>query len=260
MFRPPPPFLIGMIHLPPLPGSVHHTDALSAIVKHALADANVLCLAGFDGLMMENFGDAPFAADELEPVTVAAMAIVAAAIKSEVDLPLGINALRNDAASALGIAVAAGASFVRINVHTGISATDQGFIQGKADQTVRLRQRLGPNIAIYADVHVKHAVPLNQPDIALAAEETAYRGCAQGIVVTGSTTGRSADLDAVRRVKEAVPDRMVLVGSGATADTVAEILSAADGVIVGSSLKPEGRTDQPIDPALAQAFIRAARS
>lgn len=254
----PRPALIGMIHLPPLPGSPNHQLSLAELVAHAVRDAKTLHEAGFHAVIMENFGDVPFAADRLEPVTVAAMAIIAAEVRSAVPLPVGINALRNDAASALGIAAAAEASFIRVNVHTGVVASDQGMLQGQAYETLRLRQRLGAGIGILADVHVKHATPVSQPDIALAAEDTAYRGLADGLIVSGSTTGRPADLEDVRRVKEAVPDRLVLVGSGATAVTIADILSVADGAIVGTALKQGGRAGQPVDRELARRLTHGA--
>ena len=253
----PRPLLIGTVHLPALPGSPRHRLPLAGLVEHAVADAEALRRAGFGALLIENFGDVPFAANCLEPAAVAAMGIVAAEVRSATSLPIGINALRNDALAALGIAAAAEAAFIRVNVHTGVAATDQGILQGRADETLRYRQRLGGDIGILADVHVKHAVPLSQPDIALAAEEIAYRGLADGLIVTGPTTGRPADLEDVGRVKQAVPDRLVLVGSGASAETIAGILAVADGVIAGSSLKPSGRTNEPVDLELAREFIRA---
>ena len=258
MFDLPRPFLVGMIHLPPLPGSPKHNQSLAELIEHALTDARELREAGFGAVLIENFGDVPFTGGRLEPATVATMGIVAAEVRSATELPVGINALRNDAISALGIAAAAEAAFIRVNVHTGVAATDQGLLEGQADQTLRYRQRLSRDIAIFADVHVKHATPVSQPDIKLAAEEAAYRGLADGLIVTGPATGRPTDLDNVRRVKQAVPDRPVLVGSGATADNVADILAVADGVIVGSSLKAGGRPDEPVDPQLARTFVQAA--
>jgi len=254
----PRPLLVGMIHLPPLPGSPSQRMGMAELTEHALADAATLADAGFDALLVENFGDAPFTADRLEPVTIAALGIITARVKAARPLPVGVNALRNDATAALGVAVAAGADFIRVNVHVGVVAADQGILQGKAAETLRERQRMGGRIAIFADVHVKHATPLSQPDVALAAEETAYRGLADALIVTGSTTGRPAGLDQVRRVKQAVPDRPVLVGSGATAETIADILGVADGAIVGTSLKPGGRVDLPVDADLARVFVRAA--
>jgi len=255
----PHPLLVGMIHLPPLPGSPHHQMCLADLVAHAVTDGRTLAESGFGALLIENFGDVPFSPEHIEPAAVAAMGIVAYEVRAATSLPIGINALRNDALSALGIAAAAEAAFIRVNVHVGVAASDQGILQGQADQTLRYRQRLDRDIGIFADVHVKHAVPQSQPDIALAAEEVAYRGLADALIVTGPTTGRPADLQRVGVVKQAVADRLVLVGSGASAQTISDILAVADGAIVGTSLKPGGRADQPIDPQRARAFVQAAQ-
>lgn len=256
----PHPLIIGMVHLPPLPGSPGNAGGgVDAVVEHALRDARTLADAGFAALMVENFGDAPFAAERVAAETVAALAIVVREVRRATNRLVGVNCLRNDARSALGVAAVAPADYVRINVHTGIAATDQGMITGRADETLRVRASLCPGVRIFADVHVKHAVPVNQPDIALAAEETAYRGRADAIIVSGATTGRPADRAALAKVKAAVPDKLVLVGSGATADTIAAILGICDGAIVGSALKPGGDIAAPIDAKLAAGFIRAAQ-
>ena len=259
MIELPRPILIGMVHLPALPGSPRHCLSMDTIIDRAVQDALTLRKAGFTAVIVENFGDAPFAADRIEPVAVASMAVVAREVVRAFAMPVGINALRNDAAAGLGIAAAVGAAFIRVNVHVGVAATDQGIIQGQAADTLRLRQRIGPDIGIFADVHVKHASPLSQPDIALAAEETAYRGHADALIVSGPSTGRAVDAANLRRVRDAVPDRPVLVGSGATAETIADLLQLADGVIVGSSLKAGGRVEEPVDAERARAFIAAVR-
>jgi uncharacterized protein len=255
----PSPLLVGMVHLPALPGAPASRMTLEQIVEFALADARTLTQGGFSALMVENFGDAPFSAGSLEPLTVAAMGIVVREIVRASGVAVGVNCLRNDAASALGIAAAAGAALVRVNVHTGVAATDQGFIEGRAFETVRLRERLCPRVKIFADIHVKHASPISQPDIVLAAEETAYRGRADAVIISGSATGKPADLDQLGAVKAALPDKLVLVGSGADAESIQTILQRADGAIVGSCLKPGGRIDQPVDPGLVKQFMRAAR-
>ena len=253
----PEPLLIGMVHLPALPGSPAHRLSVEDIIAHAQTDAVALADAGFGGLMVENIGDAPFAAGPLEPVTVSAMAIVVRELVRTTALPVGVNCLRNDACAALGIAATTGARFIRVNVHVGVAATDQGFIEGRAYETLRERQRLCPEVRIFADVHVKHAEPVSQPDIVLAAEETAYRGLADAVIVSGPTTGRPTDEYDLANVKVAVPDKPILVGSGATADTIKAILEVADGAIVGSSLKPGGDIAKPVDPQRAGAFIKA---
>lgn len=228
--------------------------------EYAVGDALVLREAGFDALIVENFGDAPFTGQSVGPWTVAALAVIVAEVKSVAGLPVGVNVLRNDGPAALGIAAAAGADFLRVNVLVGVSATDQGFVEGQASELLRFRTSVAPSVQIFADVHVKHAVCLSQPDIALAAQETAYRGQADALIVSGTATGRPTDLDDLRRVREAVPDRTLLAGSGTTPESVSRILDIADGAIVASCLKPDGNVDLPIDPTLADTFIKAARS
>lgn len=260
--------LIGMVHLQPLPGSPGSTLPLTAVVEAARSDARALAEAGFDALMIENFGDAPFRPGAVDAHTVSAMTVVVQAVRSEVDIPIGINVLRNDARAAIAIAVVCDATFVRVNIHCGAYATDQGIIEGQADETLRYRRRLGggalgaddaPAPAIFADVHVKHASPLLSQSIAEAAEETAYRGRADGLIVSGTATGKPTPPDDVHAVRKAVPDRPILIGSGATSDNARELLAVADGIIVGTAIKQDGRTSAPVDPLRAAAFVQAAK-
>ena len=259
MIHLPSPCLIGMVHLPALPGSPSNVHPVDEILERAVGDARVLAEAGFDAVMIENFGDAPFTAETIPPASLAAMAVAAHAVRQAIALPIGINALRNDARAALGIAVASGASFIRVNVHAGVAATDQGVITGRARETLDYRKLLGARVAIFADVHVKHATPISEPDLARAAKDTAYRGLADVLIVSGPATGvpvATCDLDIVR---EAVPDRRVFVGSGATAENVTSLLDRATGIIVGSGLKIDGDPARAIDADLAKQFVFAAK-
>lgn len=254
----PNPALIGVIHLPALPGSPCHRLSIDEIIDRTLSDARTLEEASFDALIIENFGDAPFTPGALPPGTVAAMAVIADRVRHEVRLAMGINALRNDARAALGVAAAVDASFVRVNVHTGVCATDQGFIEGRAYESLQYRKQLGRRVAILADVHVKHGTPISEPDIAQAAKDTAYRGLADGLIVTGAATGEPVRMDDLRRVAEAVPDRRLFVGSGATAESIAGLLRCTGGIIVGTGIKQRKDASAPIDPHLARAFASAA--
>ena len=124
----PRPWLVGVIHLPALPGAPNHDLPVESIVAQAVEDARRLEAAGFTAVMVENFYDSPFHADDVPPETVAAMAVVSDAVRRAVDVPVGVNVLRNDALAALGVSVASGCSFVRVNVLAGVAATDQGPI------------------------------------------------------------------------------------------------------------------------------------
>jgi len=167
--------------------------------------------------------------------------------------------LRNDASAALAVAAAARLAFVRINVHAGVLATDQGLIQGRAHETLRLRARIAPEVRLFCDVLVKHAIPLAATDIVRAAGETIGRALADALIVTGAATGSAADLDEVRRLRAALPGAPLLVGSGVASENVRSVLETADGAIVGTSLKRGGLTDAPVDPARVRALVAAAR-
>jgi hypothetical protein len=254
----PRPALIGVVHLPPLPGAPGADQPLERICEYAVDEARILAEAGFDAAIVENFGDAPFFASRVPPHTVTAMTVVAQAIRRSIDLPLGINVLRNDAVAALAVAAATEAAFIRVNVLTGVYGTDQGLIEGQAGEVIRFRRDIECSAAVLADVHVKHATPISQPDLVLAAEETAYRGRADALILTGPTTGRPADFDELQRVRAAVPDRPILVGSGVTPETAADALRHCDGLIVGTAIKRHGKTTNPIDTQRARALVAAA--
>lgn len=257
--------LIGMVHLPPLPGSAGYKIAprrtarpLDAIAQQAVAEATLLARAGFDAVIVENFGDAPFTATNVSPETLAAMSVVIDHVARAVKVPIGVNILRNDALSALAVAAVTGAVFIRVNVLSGAYATDQGIITGNANQLLARRAAVAPHVAIAADVHVKHATPISQPDLALAVEETATRAGADAIILSGAGTGKPTDLAALRRVREAACGLPIWIGSGVTAEMVRESLRAADAVIVGTALKQGSRTTAPLDRARVAAFIKAA--
>ncbi len=153
--------LIGVVHLLPLPGSPGWKGDMAAVLARARQDAAALAEGGADAVIVENFGDAPFSAEPVGPLTVAAMTLAVQAVSGTADLPMGINVLRNDPYSALAIAVATGAGFVRANVHYGVMVAEEGLIQGRAHDTTRLRHSLGvdESVKILADVLVKHASP-----------------------------------------------------------------------------------------------------
>ncbi|MEX2531142.1 MAG: BtpA/SgcQ family protein [Gemmatimonadota bacterium] len=252
--------LIGMVHLPPLPGSPLWGRSLDAVLERVRADARCLVEGGMDGLLLENFGDQPFRPYEVEPVTVAVMTrAVMAAREVSAGLPLGVNVLRNDATAALGIAAATGAAFIRVNVHTGTMFTDQGMLEGRAHETLRLRERIAPGTLVLADLLVKHATPPPGLDPVSAARDLRHRGLADVLVVPGAATGVPVDPARIRGAREAVPDAPVWVGSGITPANVRELLRLADGAIVGSSLHEDGKAGTGIDPARVSELVSAFR-
>lgn len=248
-----------MVHLRPLPGSPRFDGDLDRIVASAVDDARRLQEAGFEGIGIENFGDTPFFRDDVPKVTIASMTRAVAAVAEHVPLPIGVNVLRNDARGALAVAAATGAAFIRVNVLSGSMWTDQGLIVGDAAAVLRLRSAIAPETRILADVFVKHAIPPPGTSLEHAAEELAGRGLADGIIVSGTATGRPPTITTVRDVRQAVPDTPLYVGSGASAGNVAQFLAIADGVIVGTTLKTHGRTTNPVDIDRARSFAAAGR-
>jgi membrane complex biogenesis BtpA family protein len=167
--------------------------------------------------------------------------------------------LRNDSKSAIAIAAVTGASFIRVNVHTGAMVTDQGIVEGSAHDTLRYRREIGGDVKLLADVLVKHAAPLGGLSIERAATDAAYRGLADAVIVTGAGTGEPTEMEDVIRAREAVPDYPVLVGSGVHEGNVAKLLSVADGVIIGTSLKEGGVASNPVDETKVANLVALAR-
>jgi membrane complex biogenesis BtpA family protein len=244
--------VIGMLHLPPLPGSPRYaaTGGIDAVRQTVLRDADALANGGAHGLMLENFGDVPFFPGRVPAHTVAAMTAIAAEVRQRfAELPLGINVLRNDGQSALAIAAAVGAQFVRVNVLCGARVADQGILQGIAHDLLRDRATLGAQqVRIFADVDVKHSAPLAAVSIESEVEDTLRRGLADALVVSGTGTGKATDPEHVARVKRVAGAAPVFIGSGADERTIAAYLPHADGFIVGSAFKRDGDTGKPVDP------------
>lgn len=254
------PRLVGVLHLPPLPGSPRFGGDLAAIARQAAAEARSLDAAGFDAVMVENFGDAPFFPGRVDAVTVAAITACAIAVREAAPrLSLGVNVLRNDAESALAIAVCSGATMVRVNVHSGARVTDQGVVEGRAHATLRLRRALAAeHVRLLCDVDVKHSAPLAARPIEEEAEEVAGRGLADAVLVTGTGTGRGVRSDDLARVVASV-HVPVLVASGSTLESLPS-LRAAHGIIVGTAIRKSGRAGDPVDAEAALKYAGAFRA
>ncbi|MEE2881627.1 MAG: BtpA/SgcQ family protein [Chloroflexota bacterium] len=239
---------VGVVHLPPLPGSPRWAGDMAKILSQATSEATKLIDGGADGIIIENFGDAPFRIGQVEPETVATMTLIVHTLKQITALPIGINVLRNDAHSALAIATATNSAFIRVNVHYGVMAADEGVVEGQAFDTLRKRRLLDSDVKILADILVKHAVPIGPSTLGLVAKETINRGLADGLIVSGQVTGMETDAADVEQVRKATPEDLLLIGSGANPDNVHTLLKYADGAIVGTWLKEEGIINRPIDP------------
>jgi uncharacterized protein len=251
--------IIGVVHLLPLPTSPRWGGSLKAVLDRAEQEALALASGGVDGLMIENFFDAPFTKGTVDPAVVSAMTLVVKKIMGLVNIPVGINVLRNDAQSGMAIAACTGAQFIRVNVLTGVMATDQGLIEGCAYELLRYRRELGCDVKILADVLVKHARPLGTPNLTTAVRDTIERGLADAVILSGWATGSPPTLEDLELATAAANGTPVLIGSGADWENISTLITAADGAIVSSSLKRQGKIDQSIDPIRVSQFVEAMR-
>jgi uncharacterized protein len=252
--------LLGVIHLPALPSAPRH-ESMAVVLASALRDAEAFARAGFDGLVIENFGDAPFhrgtADDPVAPDVPAALAVAADRIAAATGLPLGINCLRNDGMAAMGVAAVVGARWVRVNVLAGAYVTDQGIVAGEAARLLRYRRQLRAEVSVLADFLVKHATPLAPIEVATGARDLAERSGADGLVLSGSRTGEPVGEGLLAEVRAAVGAFPVWLGSGLTVANAPMLWPACDGAIVGTAAKRGGEVLAPVDGERARA-LRAA--
>ncbi len=255
------PLLIGVIHLPPLPGSVQyggHCTPLENIVATAVEEASLLQEAGFSAILIENFNDVPYPKIKAEPETIASITIIVREVVDSVKIPVGISILRNCALDSLAVAHVTGASFIRVNVLSHACVTDQGIIEGIAVDLHRKRQFLNANhVKILADVDVKHSTPLDMRPVEERALELETRSLTDVVLVTGSRTGTSPSLESLKRIRSFVSVPL-LVASGVNEDNMRDFITLCDGFIVGSAIKRDGKAGNPVDPErtrkLASAF------
>jgi len=252
--------LIGMLHVGPLPGSPGHRSpptGMDGQIARAVAEAEIYRAAGFHGLILENMFDRPYLKAVVGPEVVAAMAVIGREVRRAVPLPLGVQVLAAANEEAIAVALACGASFVRAEGYVFAHVADEGLIEADAGPLLRYRDAMGAeHIRVFADIKKKHASHAITADVDIA--ETAHAAefaLADGVIVTGTATGRPADPADVAAVSGAV-GIPVFVGSGITPDNVAAF-AAADGVIVGSAVKQRGDWRLPLDPAAAKRMADA---
>jgi len=253
LFTSPKP-LIACIHLMPLPGSPRYAGTMREVYDTAMAEADIFARYAIDGLIVENFRDAPFYPHALPAETIAALTAVTREIVRVAQVPVGVNALRNDAQAAMAIATATEADFIRVNVHMGTVVSDQGIIEGTSHATLRLRAALRSHVLIFADASVKHATPLVDRGLATEVRDLTERGLVDAIIVSGDYTGaptRPEDIAIVRQ-HTTLP---ILIGSGATPDHLPYVYTQVDGLIVGSYFKKAGKAENLVEEAHVKKFM-----
>jgi len=253
-----PKALVAMAHLPALPGFPLYDEAkgMTGIIDAVAADVDILRSSGLDGILFCNENDRPYSTNATHE-GVAAMTRVVTEVSKELDIPFGVDVLW-DPCAAIAIAHATGASFVR-EVFTGVYAGEFGLWNTDANAALKLRRSIGAtNIKCFFNITAEFAAPIAPREIGRVAHSAVFSSLADGILVGGSATGVAANLKDVETVKDAIPTTPVFVNTGVRASTVADVLTAADGALVGSSLKRDGDTWNAVDPDRVAEFVKAA--
>lgn len=236
---------VGMVHLRPLPGSPRWDGDLGRVLEDARRDAARLRDGGCDALLVENMGDVPYLKGSVPPETVAAMTLAVGEVVV-FGLPVGVQVLAGANREALGIALATGANFIRVEAFAYAHVADEGWMDACAGPLTRTRRDLGARVAFWADIQKKHASHAVTADLSLAdlARGNAFCG-ADALVVTGRSTGDATSLADVQAARSAgLP---VVVGSGVTPFNAGALAEIADALIVGSWLKEGGDWRAPVD-------------
>lgn len=254
--------LIGNVHLMPLPGTPRsHGEPIVSIMDRARRDAEAYVKGGMDGLLVENHGDIPFLQPaEIGPEIIAAMAVVARSVVDMVGVPVGINLLANGALGALAIAKAGGARFVRVNQWVNAYVGNEGLIEGESARVLRYRRQIdAEDVAIFADVHVKHgahAIVGDRPVSEQASDVEFYD--ADVAIATGNRTGDAVPAEEIAAIR-AGTQLPIVAGSGITVANAAGLLGTLDGAIVGSSLKTDGVWWNPVEEIRVRALVEKVK-
>lgn len=252
--------VIGMAHLPPLPGSPLYDSrrGMSAIVDDVTLDIENLQAGGVDAIMFGNEGDRPYLL-RASPASLAAMSVAVAAVKKELKVPFGVNYLWDPIAT-VALAAATGAAFGR-EIFTGVYDSDMGLWQPDAAGALRLRHDLGrDDLRLMFNINAEFAAPLGERPIEARAASAVFSSLADAVLVSGPMTGQPVDQSNLRRVKEAVGETPVFANTGCTKENIGDILSVADGAIVGTHFKRDGNTWNPVERERVQRFMEVVRT
>lgn len=253
--------IVGMIHVPALPGTPNYSKSVLEIVHQVTEEAGIYIDSGIDALMIENMHDVPYLKNNVGPEVVASMTAVAVELQKLTSKPIGIQILAAANKQALAVAQAAGLNFIRAEGFVYGHLADEGYIDSCAGELLRYRKTIGAEtIAVFTDVKKKHSAHSLTADVSLAdTVKTAEYFLSDGIIITGSSTGEAALVEEVKLAQQTTK-LPVLVGSGITADNLETYWPYADAFIVGSSLKIDGNWKNPVDPERVTALINKARA
>jgi membrane complex biogenesis BtpA family protein len=254
--------LIGDVHLPPLPGTPRYQgETMTAIIERALRDAEAFEKGGMDGIILENHGDIPFLKPhEIGPEIIAAMTAIAVRVGETIGIPLGINLLANAAIGSLAIAKASSARFIRVNQWVNAYIANEGLIEGESARALRYRKLIdAENVAIFADVHVKHGshAIVDDRSVSEQARDVEFYD-ADVAIASGNRTGDAVPHTEISAIRSGT--RLpIIAGSGITAENAVDILPLLDGAIVGSSLKEGGVWWNPVALDRVKTLVKAVK-
>ncbi len=251
--------VIAMVHFPPLPGAPLYDDreSLKPILERVFHDVEALQEGGVDGMMFCNENDRPYVM-KADPVAIAVMARTIGEAMPRIKVPFGVDVIW-DPMAAIAIAKATGGQWVR-EVFTGAYESDMGLWDTHCGETLRYRKYIdASHVRLLFNISAEFATPLQPRKLADLARSVSFSSIPDALCVSGALTGADVSLADLAQVKDAVPHMVVFANTGTRADNVAEKLSVADGVVVGTSLKAEGITWNPVDVERVRAFMAAVR-
>lgn len=247
--------IIAMCHLQALPGDPFYNSStgMEAVVEQAYKDLMALQNGGVDAVMFSNEFSMPYLTN-VEPVTIAAMARVIGELKPYIKVPFGVNALW-DGMKSLDLAAATGAKFIR-EIFTGVYASDFGLWNTECGRTARHRRELDiTDVKMLYNIVPEAASYLGNRNIVDIAKSTVFNCRADALCVSGLTAGVEADAQIISKVKEVVPDTVVFANTGCRPDNIARQLTVADGAVVGTTFKVDGKFENFVDEARVRAFM-----
>ncbi len=249
--------IIGMVHVPALPGTPSNILSVSEIIDIAVREAGMIEDAGFDAIMLENMHDIPYLNRDVGPEITATMTAIACEVRRNTTLPIGIQILAGAGKESLAVAHAAELNFIRVEGFVFSHVADEGIMNACAGELLRYRKTIdAEDILVFADIKKKHSSHALTADVDIAQTAMAAEFfLADGVIVTGGSTGESADIDELRSVMKAV-NIPVMIGSGITADNLKDYWRHADAFIIGSWLKEDGFWKNPLNEDRLRRIIR----
>ena len=250
--------IIAMCHLDALPGDPSYGGSMDEVIDHAREDLAALQEGGVDAVMFSNEFSLPYLTD-VRPVTVASMGRIIGELKNEIRIPFGVNVLW-DAKRSLDLAAATGALFVR-EIFTGVYASDFGLWNTNIGETIRHRKAVdAENVKLLFNILPEAAKYLAGRDIEGIAKSTVFNNRPDALCVSGLTAGSMTDTSILKRVKDTVPNTVVLANTGVRLENVEQQLSVADGAVVGTTFKKDGIFENHVDAERVKRFMDKVRS